>query len=72
MTLALENLCTGPLAGLFDGPTSRPLDLDAPAVSVDLSSLLTAGDQVVAAGLLATWSYAYASIDSARRSRPAP
>ncbi len=66
VTLALENLCTGPLAGLFDGQTTQPLNLDAPAVSVDLSALLTAGDQVVASGLLATWSYAYSSIDSAR------
>jgi len=66
VTLALENLCQGPLAGLFDSPTTQPLDLDAPAVSVDLSSLLTAGDHVVAAGLLATWSYAYGAIDSAR------
>ncbi|WP_031078048.1 ATP-binding protein [Streptomyces sp. NRRL WC-3742] len=66
VTLALENLCAGPLAGLFDGPTTRPLDLTAPAVSVDLSSLLTAGDQVVATGLLATWSYSYGAIDSAR------
>ncbi|MCX4808976.1 ATP-binding protein [Streptomyces sp. NBC_01214] len=66
VTHALENLCDGPLAGLFDGPTTRPLDLDAPALSVDLSTLLTAGDQVVSAGLLATWAYAYSSIDSAR------
>ncbi|MER7952327.1 ATP-binding protein [Streptomyces sp. NPDC096079] len=66
VTHALENLCEGPLSGLFDGPTTRPLDLDAPALSVDLSSLLTAGDQVVSAGLLATWAYAYSAIDSAR------
>ncbi|MFE3455898.1 ATP-binding protein [Nocardiopsis aegyptia] len=63
---ALTNLCDGPLAGLFDGPTTTPLDLDAPAVSVDLRSLLSAGDQVVAAGLLATWSYSYAAVDTAR------
>ncbi len=66
VTLALENLCDGPLSGLYDGPTTKPLDLDAPALSVDLSALLTAGDHVVAAGLLSTWSYAYSSIDSAR------
>jgi hypothetical protein len=66
VVLALENLCSGPLAGLFDGPTTTPLDLDAPALSVDLSGLLTAGDQVVAAGMLSTWAYAYTSIDSAR------
>jgi hypothetical protein len=62
----LENLCSGPLAGLFDGPTTTPLDLDAPAMSVDLSALLTAGDPVVAAGLLSTWAYAYTALDSAR------
>ncbi|WP_406300039.1 ATP-binding protein [Embleya sp. NBC_00888] len=66
VTSALANLCTGPLAGLFDGPTTQPLDLSAPAVSVDLSALLTAGDHVVAAGLLATWAYAYGAVDSAR------
>ncbi|MFP8906174.1 ATP-binding protein [Streptomyces atacamensis] len=66
VTLALENLCTGPLSGLFDGPTTTPVDLDAPALSVDLSALLTAGDQVVASGLLATWAYSYSAIDSAR------
>ncbi|MEU5858898.1 ATP-binding protein [Nocardiopsis dassonvillei] len=63
---ALSNLCGGPLSGLFDGPTTTPLDLDAPAVSVDLRPLLTAGDQVVAAGLLATWAYSYAAVDTAR------
>jgi hypothetical protein len=66
VVLALENLCSGPLAGLFDGPTTSPLDLDAPALSVDLSGLLTAGDQVVAAGMLSTWAFAYTAVDSAR------
>ncbi|GGS99015.1 ATPase [Planobispora rosea] len=63
---ALENLCDGPLSGLFDRPTSRPLDLDKPALTIDLSHLLSAGDDVVAAGLLATWSYSYAAVDTAR------
>lgn len=65
-TTALSNLLDGPLAGLFDSSTTTPLDLSAPALSVDLSSLLTAGDQVVAAGLLATWSHTYNAIDTAR------
>lgn len=69
---ALTNLVDGPLAGLFDAATTTPLDLDAPAVSVDLRSLLTAGDQVVAAGLLATWSYSYAAVDTARAFGHAP
>jgi hypothetical protein len=63
---ALENLCSGPLSGLFDQPTTTPLDLNSPAVAVDLSSILTAGDQVVATALLATWAYTYSAIDTAR------
>ena len=62
---ALENLVSGPLAGLFDGPTTHPIDLDAPAVSVDLSALLTAPPGVVEAGMLATWSYSYGALDAA-------
>jgi hypothetical protein len=62
----LQNLCDGPLAGLFDGPTTTPLNLEAPAIAVDLSSLLTNGDHVVAAGLLATWSFTYQALDTAR------
>ncbi|WP_219505143.1 ATP-binding protein [Nonomuraea ceibae] len=63
---ALENLCDGPLSGLFDRPTTAPLDLSQPALAIDLSPILSAGDQVVAAGLLATWAYSYASVDTAR------
>ena len=37
LIFTLDLLCTGSLAGVFDGPTTRPIDLDAPAVSVDIS-----------------------------------
>lgn len=62
----LDNLCDGPLKGLFDGPTTTPLNLDAPAVSVDISALRARGNDVISAGMIATWAYAYSSIDSAR------
>ncbi|GHJ30019.1 ATPase [Streptomyces hygroscopicus subsp. sporocinereus] len=62
----LDNLCSGPLKGLFDGRTTVPLDLDSPAVSVDISGLRARGNDVISAGLIATWAYAYSSIDSAR------
>lgn len=65
VTFALENLCSGPLGGLFDGPTTTPLDLTSPAISVDLSALLSTGDHVVAAGMLATWAYTYGAFDAA-------
>ncbi len=62
-TLAL--LCGGHLTGIFDGPTSTPLDLDAPAVSVDISAVAAAGDTLVAAAMLCTWAYGFAMVDAA-------
>jgi hypothetical protein len=61
----LTLLCDGNLKGVFDGPTSRPLDLDAPAVSVDISNVAAAGDQLVAAAMLCTWAYGFAMVDAA-------
>jgi type IV secretory pathway VirB4 component len=37
--LALQDLCEGPLRGIFDGPTSRGLDLDARLVVLDLHAV---------------------------------
>ncbi|MYX18396.1 ATP-binding protein [Streptomyces sp. SID8374] len=62
----LDNLVGGPLRGLFDGPTTTPLDINAPAVSVDISALRARGNDVVSAGMIATWAYTYSAIDSAR------
>jgi hypothetical protein len=62
----LDNLIGGPLKGLFDGSTTTPLDINAPAVSVDISALRARGNDVVSAGMIATWAYTYSSIDSAR------
>ncbi|GGM24087.1 hypothetical protein ACFFX1_10190 [Dactylosporangium sucinum] len=62
-TLAL--LCEGSLRGVFDAQTSKPLDLDAPAVSVDISNVAAAGDQLVAAAMLCVWAYGHAMVDAA-------
>jgi hypothetical protein len=62
-TLAL--LCDGSLKGVFDAATSNPIDLDAPAVSVDISHVAAAGDQLVAAAMLCTWAYAFGVVDAA-------
>lgn len=61
----LDLLLTGSLAGVFDGPTSAPIDLDAPGVSVDISATAAAGDTLVAAAMLATWSYGFGAVDAA-------
>ena len=37
--LALQDLCEGPLRGLFDGPTTPGLDLDANLVVLDLHAV---------------------------------
>jgi hypothetical protein len=37
--LAIQDLCEGPLRGLFDGPTSPGLDLDARLVVLDLHAV---------------------------------
>jgi type IV secretory pathway VirB4 component len=37
--LALQDLCEGPLRGMFDGPTSPGLDLDAKLVVLDLHAV---------------------------------
>ena len=49
--------CCAPasLAGVFDQPTSRPIDLDAPAVSVDISRVGAAGDKLLTAAMLCVW-----------------
>ena len=62
-TLAL--LCDGSLRGVFDGPTTRPLDLEAPAVSVDISRVAAAGDQLVSAAMLCVWAYGFGMVDAA-------
>ena len=60
----LYGLVEGPLKGVFDGPTTTPLDLDAPIVCVDLSAVTGAGDILMAAAMLATWSYGHAMIEA--------
>ncbi|WP_250285438.1 hypothetical protein [Frankia sp. CiP1_Cm_nod2] len=62
-TLAL--LTEGSLAGVFDGPTSTSIDLDAPAVSVDISRVGAAGDTLLSAALLCTWAYGFGVVDAA-------
>jgi type IV secretory pathway VirB4 component len=65
LVFTLDLLCSGSLAGVFDGATSQPIDLDAPAVSVDISSVRAAGDKLLTAAMLCTWSYGFGCVDAA-------
>jgi hypothetical protein len=65
LVFTLDLLCTGSLAGIFDGATSQPIDLDAPAVSVDISTVGAAGDKLLTAAMLCTWSYGFGCVDAA-------
>jgi len=65
LIFTLDLLCTGSLAGVFDGATSQPIDLDAPAVSVDISAVKAAGDKLLTAAMLCTWSYGFGCVDAA-------
>ena len=65
LVFTLDLLCTGSLAGVFDEQTSRPVDLDAPAVSVDISRVGAAGDHLLTAAMLCTWAHGYAMVDAA-------
>jgi len=64
LVFTLDLLCSGSLAGVFDGPTSNTLDLNAPAVSVDISRVAAAGDTLVAAAMLCCWSYGFGMVDA--------
>ena len=50
---------------MFDGQTTKPIDLDAPAVSVDISRVGAAGDHLLTAAMLCTWAHGYAMVDAA-------
>src|ERR1039457_5128038 len=65
LVFTLDLLATGSLAGVFDQPTSRPIDLDAPAVSVDISRVGAAGDKLLTAAMLCTWAYGFGVVDAA-------
>lgn len=65
LVFTLDLLCTGSLAGVFDGPTSRPIDLDAPSVLVDISRVGAAGDKLLTAAMLCTWAYGFGMADAA-------
>ena len=57
MAFALDQLCSGNLHGMFDGPTTPGLDLDAPLVVLNLRAVLNT--HTTALGILMTCATAW-------------
>jgi hypothetical protein len=58
-------LLHGPLGNTFEGQTSTPINLDTPAVCVDISGIDETDELRTAATLLSTWSYGFAQVEAA-------
>lgn len=67
VALALQRLCQGDLRGMFDGPSTPGLDLDAPLVVLDLSAV----QDSAALGILMTCAAAWLQGVVAERKRAA-
>ena len=53
--LELRRLCDGDLRGMFDGPTTGGIDLEAPLVSLDLSAVYSSSALGVLMACAAAW-----------------
>jgi hypothetical protein len=56
-------LCGGTLKGVFDGPSTRSFDPQAPAIAVDLSNV--DDDLLLGAGMLCTWAWGQTAVQAA-------
>src|SRR5258708_6641537 len=65
LIFTLHPLCNRAPAGGFDRATPHPIDRDAPAVSVDIPAVKAAGDKLLTAAMLCTWSYGFGCVDAA-------
>ena len=72
MVNALRSMLDGVLAGIFDGPTTHPLDFDAPIQTVDISRLESRGEEAVAMVLACLSSWGQAAVDDPEADEFAP
>ena len=66
--LGLQRLCEGDLRGMFDGPTTPDLDLDAPLVVIDLHAVYDSAALGILMTCAAAWLRAMVDEQSARDS----
>lgn len=62
---SLLALCDGALGEMFARQTTERLNLDAPAICVDVSSISDGDDQLAAAALIVAWSEGFGAIKAA-------
>ena len=55
VALALQDLCEGPLRGMFDGPTTPGLDLDGRLVVIDLHAIRDTGAVGILMACASAW-----------------
>lgn len=65
LLLSLRSMLDGPTGQIFSGQTSTPLDLDAPAICIDISSIDRSDKALKAAVIMACWSQAFGAIEAA-------
>lgn len=63
---SLHAVSDGPFGELFAGQSTHRVDLDAPAVSIDVSSISDTDSDLQAAALLAAWSEGFAGVAAAQ------
>ncbi|WP_051030341.1 hypothetical protein [Nocardia takedensis] len=62
---SLRALVEGPFGAIFNGPTSTRLDLDSPAVCVDVSRIPEGDTKLLAAVLMVCWSDGFGAVAAA-------
>lgn len=65
LLLSLRSMLDGATGTIFSGQTSTPLDLDAPAICIDISSVDRSDSALKAAVIMACWSQAFGAIEAA-------
>ena len=61
----LSLLLNGTFKGVFDGKTTNPIDLNAPAIEIDISALARSGEEnIISSAMLAVWAYGFGVVDA--------
>lgn len=65
LMLSLNSLLDGPTGRIFSGQTTTPINVDAPAVCIDVSQIDSADEHLKAAVMMSCWHSAFGAIEAA-------